>query len=192
MLHKTFVIYVTLALINSAILQAQTFCKTIIHGDSGVEMLRRHYNFPTDICIGISKSGASSTTLIKLLSDVRVNHQIESCIIHIGTNDAYQYINALHLKAVLQSKYPNCKQYYIIWGTIGWGSVTNKTPCDQKRYYSKFEMYGFQSITTVGPEYNWINCIANTSWNYFSTSQSAHQINSKYNLLITKKLQQLK
>lgn len=177
---------------NCLTLQSQIVCKTILHGDSGVGMLQQHWNFPKDICIGISKPGASSEKLIQLLFAESINARIENCIVHIGTNDSYQYINALLLKTVLQTKYPNCKKFYVIWGTIGWGSVTNRTPCDQKVYYSKLTAYGFENIITTGAEYDWIKCSAKSSSNYFSSSHSAHQINSNYNLLITKKLHHLK
>lgn len=177
---------------NCLTLQSQVVCKTILHGDSGVGMLRHHSNFPDNICIGISKPGASSERLIQLIFEEAINANIENCIIHIGTNDSYQFINALLLKTALQSKYPNCKRYYVIWGTIGWGSVTNHTPCDQKKYYSKLTSYGFENIVTTGAGYDWNVCSPTSSSNYFSSSQSAHQINSNYNLIITKKLQQIK
>jgi hypothetical protein len=184
MSHKTRKIYLHIfALIFISIFCTAINCKstTIIIGDSGVAMLTAHKSFPSEICSPYNKSGISSQQLIELISKQSINKLVTKCFVHIGTNDAYQTKNAQKLKSAIIYKYPNCKSLYIIWGTIGWGNVSKKTPCDQKKFYSQYEAVGFTSIVTTGTSYSFEVCNASKSLNYFSNANSAHQIHSQYN-----------
>jgi len=191
MSHKTRKIYLHVsALIVISMICAAFNCKssTILIGDSGVAMLRAHTSFPNTICTPYYKSGINSYQLIYLIEKQLVNKQVTSCIVHIGTNDAYQTKNAQRLKTAILTTYPNCKSFYVIWGTIGWGNVSKSTPCDQKKFYLQYEAVGFTSIVTTGNVYSYIDCNVVTSVNYFRSSSEAHQIYSKYNQEIIKQL----
>lgn len=184
MSHKTRKIYFHVSvLIVISIICAAFNCtsRAILIGDSGVAMLRAHKSFPSEICTPYHKSGISSQQLIELISKQSINKLVTKCFVHIGTNDAYQTKNAQKLKSAIMSKYPNCKSFYIIWGTIGWGNVNKHTPCDQKKFYSQYEAVGFTSIVTTGTSYSFEACNASKSLNYFSNANSAHQIYSQYN-----------
>jgi len=150
----------------------------ILIGDSNVKTIKSTKGFnETDVKVGKYKSGISTIGLINLLKSEKVDSNITTIFIAIGTNDGYMGDPSLKLRLQLNKIYPNAKNLYVIWGSRGWSGVKFKTVEQQEAYYKKFQYSGFKIIKV-------------TSGN-FSTDKLAHTANQKYQLEIIEKIKNL-
>lgn len=151
--------------------------KSIIIGDSNVDVIKSTKGMDTSISISkIRKSGISSIGLIDLLKRSKIDTVYNTIFVAIGTNDNYNIDYSLKLKAEIYRVFPNTKEIYVIYGTRGWGSVTNKTERNQNDYYNKYKNNGFKIVKSNG---------------YFTTCLSAHTPNSKYFINIVNKINKI-
>lgn len=151
---------------------------TILIGDSNVKTIKSTKGFnETGVKVGKYKSGTSTIGLINLIKSEKVDSNITTIFIAIGTNDGYMEDHSLKLRLQLNKTYPNAKNLYVIWGSRGWSGVKFKTIEQQESFYSKFEYSGF-------------NIIKVTSGN-FSTDKLAHIANQKYQFEIIEKIKNL-
>jgi len=151
---------------------------SILIGDSNVKTIKSTKGFnETGVKVGKYKSSISTIGLINLLKSEKVDSNITTIFIAIGTNDVYMGDHSLKLRLQLNKTYPNAKNLYVIWGSRGWSGVKFKTVEQQEAYYKRFEYSGFKVIKV-------------TSGN-FPTDRLAHTANQKYQLEIIEKIKNL-
>lgn len=162
--------------------------KSILIGDSNVNVISHSTGFPP-IKIGPHKGGITSNELISMLDTSPKDYHILTSFVAIGTNDCYKVTdeNSLLLMKKIKYHYPNVKKVYIIWGSLGWGGVKNKTACDQKIYYDRYVKNGFIPINPTPISYDYKNCSYDVPQHY-KDAGSAHEKNSKAVLYIVSKI----
>lgn len=154
-----------------------TVRKSIIIGDSNVDVIKATKGIKSNIKISnIRKVGISSIGLVDMLRKSKIDTLYNTIFVAIGTNDNYNIDYSLKLKSEITRIFPNTKEMYVIYGSRGWGSVTNKTEKNQQDYYNKFKTNGFKVIKSNG---------------YFVNCLSAHTPNTRYFNTIVKEMNRI-
>jgi hypothetical protein len=131
--------------------------ESIIIGDSHskcIESTLQSLPQQPKINTALFSGGTGIEFLIKNLKLQQPQPNVKNVIISNGTNGSYN-ITSNHnklkkeLKTLLVKVFPNAK-YIMVKGSIGWGSVTNKTVADVDKYYKEFkDLGGFTIIPTA-------------------------------------------
>ena len=171
-------------------------------GDSNVAVIANSdgygelYNL--GLRLGVHQMGLSSAGLYRSLFKVKRDFNIDKVFIAIGTNDCYireykingQLISNDYSSAIknrLKYLYPNAKNLYIIWGTIGWGGTRYCKPKNQLFYYHMYVKNGFIPINPTPYDYDYhskdIHVIQ-----YAPDDMAAHTKNSPYVKYIIKEM----
>jgi len=131
----------------STIEKTRFVLKPILIGDSKVGGIKSTKGFnKLNLQVGFFKPGINTEQLINLLDNISVDSTINCVVVSIGTNDGYKGDKSKLLKGKLFEVYPNLVKLFVIRGSIGWGSVKNKSTKDQDSFYSKFQLNGFELI----------------------------------------------
>ena len=163
---------------------------SVLIGDSNVHCISKNPEFPSlNVTIGTHKGGINCPMLISMLKWASYNRSITKIYVAIGTNDCYipNASNAMQLKKILLTKYPNAKDFYVIYGSLGWGGVAYKTPCNQKDFYVEYEKIGFKVINTTSDGYNYKSCNGKTR-QLFADAGTAHDSKSEMVKYVIKRI----